>query len=338
MKFLIISRETIRDKKNQEHAELFPDFNINSPYIRLQEWNIEDGDDTYVQIRIFSEKYSDIIELDNYYNFIYASDPDPQWDGRWINQQEYEYTYIVVDEELEVIESFYPISEIRLPTNYLEENPSLLSKTYIERQITSYTNQIYKNTQLRTAINRLSAIWPDQLANIINFLDPSCNWKMLGDRKKSEMFHLIFFYLGFEIISLEILIHHPKFSRLLGSKPHPDLIVYSLTRNEIYIIEELHKLDTKFLYKKDTMNFIIELFADFFPNKTNRFYFSYLAKIKSSALTSIPLTMIDQNVFRGALSTLFNNALLSKDFFNRKLGRYAFEKEYENLLKKIFPA
>lgn len=341
LEFITKGRKYFKKPKNQDNLGIFPEFKNDNPYLKIEEWNIEDSGKNHVELRIFQGNFLDEILLDKNFSYIYAEGLDPQYNGMWVNQNEYNYTYaefITNDGELEEVIFNYPLTELKLPPNYYETNPQILLHKYLKERISEYQNSLYQNIQVRTVINRLSSIWPEDLTKIVKFLSPSCDWKGITDDEKSKLFHLIFYYLGFDFISLEILIHHPKFSSKIGSKPHPDFIIYSHTNNEIYIVEEMDKLGNKDLYKKDTQEYIIKLFSDFFPKKTNRYYFYYLIKKKSSGLPKIHIPTIDQTEFKEKLSTIFNNELLSKDLFKKKWGKVLiFEEDFRKLIKSIFP-
>lgn len=165
---------------------------------------------------------------------------------------------------------------------------------------------------LRKSLNRLSVIPKQDLDQIQSFLNS--DWKQIkiddGDEELNLQLRLLFHYLGFEVIPIEMIKQNEKYKSLTQS-PHPDVILYDFSLNIIVIIEEETKLDKTVVYKKETINLLIDTFAPLFYD-TNTIIFQYLAGIISSGIEKLdhPPKIIPQKEFVALLNQIFSEILL----------------------------
>lgn len=175
---------------------------------------------------------------------------------------------------------------------------------------------------IRKSLNRLSVITKQDLDSIKSFLN--ADWKQIkkndGDIVLNQQLRLLFHYLGFEVIPIEIIMHNEKYKSLTQT-PHPDVILYDFSLNIIVIIEEETKLDKTVLYKKEAINSLIDTFAPLFYD-SNKIIFQYLARTISSGIDNLdqPPNIIPQKEFLVLLNDIFNDRLLVENIFeNSKL-------------------
>jgi len=175
---------------------------------------------------------------------------------------------------------------------------------------------------LRKSLSRLSVITKQDLDQILSFLNT--DWKQIkkdyGDVQVNQELKLLFHYLGFEVIPIEIIMHNEKYKSLTQS-PHPDIILYDFSLDIIVIIEEETKLDIKDLYKKEALKLLIDKFAPLFYDKNN-IKFQYLARTISSGIEKLdkPPNIIPQKEFVALLNQIFTEMLLVENIFkNDKL-------------------
>lgn len=170
---------------------------------------------------------------------------------------------------------------------------------------------------LRKGLSRLSVITKQDLDQIQSFINS--DWKQIkidhGDVQLNQELKLLFHYLGFEVIPIEMIIQNEKYKSLTQS-PHPDIILYDFSLDIIVIIEEETKLNKEVLYKKDAIELIIDIFAPLFYDKNN-IIFQYLAKTISSGIKKfdLPPNIIPQKEFVTLLNQIFCEKLLIENIF-----------------------
>ena len=170
---------------------------------------------------------------------------------------------------------------------------------------------------LRKSLNRLSVIPKQDLDQIQSFLNS--DWKQIkkddGDEELNRQLRLLFHYLGFEVIPIEMIKQNEKYKSLTQS-PHPDVILYDFSLNIIVIIEEETKLDNTVIYKKEAIKLLIDIFEPLFFDKNN-IIFQYLARTISSGIEKLdqPLNIIPQKEFLALLSQIFGEILLVENIF-----------------------
>ncbi len=73
-------------------------------------------------------------------------------------------------------------------------------------------------------------ITKQDLDQILSFLNT--DWKQIkkdyGDVQVNQELKLLFHYLGFEVIPIEMIMHNEKYKSLTQS-PHPDIILYDFS-------------------------------------------------------------------------------------------------------------
>lgn len=206
-------------------------------------------------------------------------------------------------------------------------------RIYVEMGIYAEINRVYlsidsliqkKGNQnkemdilLRKSLNRLSVITKQDLDSIKSLLNT--NWKQIkkvdGDIVLNQQLSLLFRYLGFEVIPIEMIMHNEKY-KTLTQTIHPDVILYDFSLNLIVMIEEETKLDKTVLYKKETIKLLIDIFAPLFYD-TNKIVFQYLARTISSGIDKIdhPPNIIPQKEFLVLLNNIFEDRLLVENLF-----------------------
>ena len=206
-------------------------------------------------------------------------------------------------------------------------------RIYVEMGIYDEINRVYLNIDsiiqgkinqnkemdilLRKSLNRLSVITKQDLDSIKSLLNT--NWKQIkivdGDIVLNQQLSLLFRYLGFEVIPIEMIMHNEKYKSLTQTI-HPDVILYDFSLNLIVIIEEETKLDKTVLYKKETIKLLIDIFAPLFYD-TNKIIFQYLARTISSGIEKLdqPPNIIPQKEFVALLSQVFGEILLVENIF-----------------------
>lgn len=206
-------------------------------------------------------------------------------------------------------------------------------RIYVEMGIYDEINRVYssinsiiqrkieQNKQmdilLRKSLNRLSVITKQDLDQIKSLLN--ADWKQIkkdyGDIILNQQLRLLFHYLGFEVIPIEMIMQNEKYKSLTQT-PHPDVILYDFSLNIIVLIEEETKLDKTVLYKKETINSLIDIFAPLFYD-TNNIIFQYLARTISSGIEKLdqPPNIIPQKEFLALLNDIFDDRLLVENIF-----------------------
>lgn len=170
---------------------------------------------------------------------------------------------------------------------------------------------------LRKSLSRLSVITKQDLDQIQSFLNT--DWKQIkkdyGDVQVNQELKLLFHYLGFEVIPIEMIMHNEKYKSLTQT-PHPDIILYDFSLDIIVIIEEETKLDIKDLYKKEALKLLIDKFTPLFNDKNN-IKFQYLARTISSGIENLdqPPSIIPQKEFVALLNQIFAEMLLVENIF-----------------------
>lgn len=223
---------------------------------------------------------------------------------------------IEIDEAGNVIDFdfFYPLQIISLAKDFLKLNLTNVVKENIEKEILWSLRNLKRRINIRKSKNRLSLIDKKTLNDIITFLN--ADWTKMTDDQKVPYFDKIFFYLGFETIPLEIIKDYDKFN-FLNNISHPEIIVYDLNSNFILLLEELKKIERKYLYKKDVINTIIEKFHSFLPT-INR-------NINYTIIVNQPVTIdlddykfkhriIEKNDFTNELLKVFKQDILKIKF------------------------
>ncbi len=115
-------------------------------------------------------------------------------------------------------------------------------RIYVEMGIYDEINRVYSNIDsiiqgkinqkremdilFRKSLNRLSVITKQDLDQIQSFLNT--DWKQIkkdyGDEELNQQLRLLFHYLGFEVIPIEMIMQNEKYKSLTQS-PHPDVIL-----------------------------------------------------------------------------------------------------------------
>ncbi len=206
-------------------------------------------------------------------------------------------------------------------------------RIYVEMGIYDEINRVYSNIDsiiqgkinqkremdilFRKSLNRLSVITKQDLDQIQSFLNT--DWKQIkkdyGDEELNQQLRLLFHYLGFEVIPIEMIMQNEKYKSLTQS-PHPDVILCDFSLNIIVIMEEETKLDKTVLYKKEAIKLLIDIFAPLFYDKNN-IIFQYLARTISSGIEKLdqPPNIIPQKEFMALLSQIFGEILLVENIF-----------------------
>lgn len=272
-----------------------------------------------------------------------------KWDHPFFKKFLSDYTYLI--DILEERGDIHQIGIILDNFNFIYAEADYIQKRiidkielYVRMQDYDIINKVYVNLgelirskiktiglSLRLSLNRLSTIVENELNDIIDFLD--ADWRKIksgvnGDNKLNEKFKLLFYYLGFEVIPLELLKKLEKYNSLT-TLVHPDVILYNFDSDLIILIEEETKLKTTRLYKKDVIQVILELFRNLFPKGYNNVIFQYLTGSVSSAIDQLdePPKIILKNKFIELLKKIFNPDILSKNIFE--------DDDFKDNLKKI---
>lgn len=256
-------RRLLDTEQYEDHKEIFNGFSNQIPYIELELLSVyySDALNSY-ELRIHENNYGDSITQ---HSLVYK---DPSLEEKEIDRLEIqqenwykEQASYLMETSPNDYEIVYPLHTFRLPLNFYERDVRDFIKSTIDSTILKKLIEHTKDILHKKCLNRLSLISNDEIKEIIAFLDD--DWTCVDEKLKTEMFAKIFYYLGFEIIPLELLLSHDKFKKL-NSLSHPELIAYDLSSNIILLIEELAKLTKEYLYKKDTVNSIINMFSRFF--------------------------------------------------------------------------
>ena len=260
-----------------------------------------------------------------------------KWDHPFFKKFLFDYTHLI--DILEERGDIHQIGIILGNFNFIYAEADFIQKRiidkieiYVRMQDYGIINKVYEHLRgsirhkvktiglsLRRSLNRLSTIVENELNDIIDFLD--ADWRMIksgvnGDNKLNEKFKLLFYYLGFEVILLELLKNLEKY-KPLTTLVHPDVILYNFDSDLIILIEEETKLKTTSLYKKDVIQANLELFRNLFPKGYNNVIFQYLTGSVSSAIDQLdkPPKIILKNKFIELLKKIFNPDILSKNIF-----------------------
>jgi hypothetical protein len=144
------------------------------------------------------------------------------------------------------------------------------------------------------------------------------NWKNIKkkggrDKELCKKLALLFFFLGFEVIPVEVIKDNEKF-KSLEQIPHPDIILYDFSLDTIIFIEEESNLDKHQVYKGASIKKVQEIFPPLFQNN-EKILFQYLAKKISSRIKNLdkPLNVIPQSKFVKLLSKIFKDSILEKN-------------------------
>lgn len=302
-------RKILDKEEFSEYRESFRAFSrdVTYVYIQLAEYYYDDVLESY-EIRIYKDNYGDNVELGFKIKLKSTSVTDLNEKARidWLNDATINNSYMVpieIDEAGNVIDFdfFYPLQIISLPKDFLKLNLTNVVKENIEKEILWSLRNLKKRINVRKSKNRLSLIDKKTLNDIITFLN--ADWTKMTDDQKVPYFDKIFFYLGFETIPLEIIKNYEKFN-FLNNISHPEIIVYDLNSNFILLLEELKKIERKYLYKKDVINTIIEKFHSFLPT-INR-------NINYTIIVNQPVT-IDLDDYK------FKHRILEKNDFTNEL-------------------
>ncbi|KKN45206.1 hypothetical protein LCGC14_0685330 [marine sediment metagenome] len=122
-------------------------------------------------------------------------------------------------------------------------------------------------------MNRLSIISQDEIQDILDFLNK--DWTSVNEKEKARFLEKILYYLGFEVLPLELMLSNDKYNEL-NHLSHPEIIVYDLNSNSILLIEELAKFTKEYLYKKDIITSIVRLFDRFFPVENRKIGYIFI--------------------------------------------------------------
>ncbi len=316
-------RRILYKEEYSEYKEFFRAFSGDVTYVSLQlvGYYYANDLDSY-ELRIYKNFYGDNVEVKREITLkstLNISNRDEKARIEWENDAIKHHSYMEptdINEAGNVIDwdFLYPLEIISLPKYFLKLNVVDFVKQIIDKEILWRLKNFKDGILPKKSLNRLSLIDNKTLEEIIEFLE--ADWTTLTDDKKIPFFDKIFYYLGFETIPLEKIRNYKKFN-FLNRTAHPEIIAYDLNSNFILLVEELKKLEKKYLYKKDVINTIIEKFHSFLPY-INR-------NINFIIIVNQPVTIdledykfkhriIEKEEFTGELLNVFKLDLLTTNF------------------------
>jgi hypothetical protein len=246
---------------------------------------------------------------------------------------------------------------ITLPSNFLKIKPKLIIENEIKRVIFRKFNESRVNNLIRKSVNRLSLITEEDINKISDFLgllELSSNVRFEEQEMKelanvnNEIFEKIFFYLGFEVIPLELL----KRKKILESRNilYPNLIIYDLDSNYIILLEEqlgfTKKEEREIKHKVYATRETLGKFRTFFPKENRKVNFVYIGPKISIEQMYMDKHMkehmgeyiwVSSDDFIKHSRNIFNkNIILNKDIFKKPLfENFDFKDSLQNCIQLI---
>jgi len=300
-------------------------------------WNVKYDDELRdYELRIHDTNYSDRIEYShslNYGDIHKADTEDERLDMENDNYIEYDTSFFEQTSE-DDYEQIYPIHTFQLPLEFYEKEVQSFVKNIIRAKILKKLSESRANSLYRKSMNRLSIISQDEIQEVLDFLN--IDWTSVDEKEKARFLDKILYYLGFEVLPLELMLNNDKYKEL-NHLSHPRIIAYDLNSNLILLIEELAKITREYLYKKDTIKSIVRLFDRFFPVENRKIRYIFIV----NSGVSIDLEhygfkeqIILKDEFTDKMIRIFDLNELKKDIFKNRRFKKILRKSIEFLKTK----